>query len=155
VPAVYLFLHYISKCQVQNNVGTLHFVSLYKSPSETLQMLEGSYEENAASRVTFCDGRLSVNDDFGGFSLMLRISPRRAFCKQRIVLRNPPSPQGCGEKGMSRKIGIKQPVTSAQQRTCTLVIGGQIYLAKHNVAALVHLPYSPDLSLPNLKDNGS
>jgi hypothetical protein len=50
---------------------------------------------------------------------------------------------------MSGKIGINQLVTSPQQRICMLVVGGQMYLSKHNVTALEHLPYSPDLSLPN------
>jgi hypothetical protein len=55
----------------------------------------------------------------------------------------------CSDKETSEKMGTKQLVSSAWQCTCTLVTGGQTYLANHNVMALEHVPYSSDLSSPN------
>jgi hypothetical protein len=46
-------------------------------------------------------------------------------------------------------MGTKHLVSSAQQHTFISVVGGQKYLAKYNVTALEHVPYSPDLSLPD------
>jgi hypothetical protein len=43
----------------------------------------------------------------------------------------------------------KQMVSSARQRSCTSVVGGQNYLAKHNKTPLEHPPYYPVFSQSN------
>jgi hypothetical protein len=52
--------------------------------------------------------------------------PRRAYCEEIKVHRNPPSAQGFSEERTPKKIDTKQLVFSAQQRACTSVAGGQI-----------------------------
>jgi hypothetical protein len=57
-------------------------------------------------------------------SRTLWISLRRAYYKQINVRWNPSSPQRCSEKETSGKLGTKELVSSALQRTCTLVVCG-------------------------------
>jgi hypothetical protein len=51
--------------------------------------------------------------------------------------------------GIKVFVATKQLVSSARQLTYMLVVGGQKYLAKHNVMALEHPSYSLDLTSPN------
>lgn len=82
--------------------------------------------------------------------LCWRFSLTRVYCKQRNVRQNPMSPQGCSEKETTGKMGTKQLVSSARQRTCTSVACGQKAPCQAQCTALEHPPYSPDLSPPDL-----
>jgi hypothetical protein len=87
----------------------------YKSPSETLQMLEEAYAKASMKRIQVYGWHkhchASVSDDLRyrqyTESRPLSIYFRSAFYKQRNVCQNP-SPQGCSEKETSRKMGAKQ-----------------------------------------------
>jgi hypothetical protein len=95
-------------------------------------------------------------DYIGGFSLQssgshpLWINSRRACCKQRKVFKNPLLPHGCSEKEIPRKMDIKQLVSCPQQCTRTSVIDKEKLCCKWNVMVLDHLPYSLELSLPDI-----
>jgi hypothetical protein len=84
-----------------------------------------------------------------GFIHCEGIPEGRTVKKKINVRRNSASPQGCREKKPSGKMGRKQAVSSARQRTCTAVVDGQKCLSKHNVTTSECRPYSPNLSPPD------
>ncbi|KAJ4448795.1 hypothetical protein ANN_00186 [Periplaneta americana] len=65
------------------------------------------------------------------------------------VLRNPPSPLGRSEKETSRKVGRKNWFLMHDNAPAHRAIIVKNFLARHNITALDHPPYSPDLSPPD------
>jgi hypothetical protein len=129
-----LLSHHIWKCQLQNAVRTLKScVLLYKSPWETLQMLEDVCGKAAMKKMQVCRWHKcwcsSVNDDLCCGWVILRISSTVNLFQKGVLLTTKFTSNSSVNLGKQwkcpEKWTQKQLVSSARQCMFTSGVGGQ------------------------------
>lgn len=83
----YAFLRHCQLCRPQNNVRTWNLVVLYGSPSETLQMIEGTHVKAAAKKTQVYEWHKCFRDghETAGFFCTSVVFGHKVLCQAQCV----------------------------------------------------------------------